>query len=125
MKTTNCVKCRKRIFQEAEKAYLSQGYEFFVDSARSMAIYAVCGVLTAMVQRGRTKKYIQQIYKDMCFVFDTPECFGKKITMEDIMAQLEKEYDIDWSKLKLHTETEKEFITSARKEKKHEKAANH
>lgn len=118
MKAIDCTQCRKRIYKEAETAYLSQGYEFFQDSAHTMAVYAVCGVLTAMIQRGRTKEYIQKLYKDMCFVFDTPTCFGKAITMTDVMDRLEKEYGIDWSQLKLHTETEKEFITSARKEKR-------
>lgn len=118
MNTINCTQCRKRIFKEAEEAYLSQGFGFFQDAAHTMAVYAVCGALSAMIQRGRTKEYIQKLYKDMCFVFDTPTCFGKQITMTDVMSRLEKDYGIDWSQLKLHTETEKEFITSARKEKR-------
>lgn len=47
METTDCTKCRKRIYKEAETAYLSQGYEFFQDAARTMAVFAVCGALTA------------------------------------------------------------------------------
>ena len=31
-----------------------------------MACFAVCGVLTAMIRRGRTKQYIKQLYDDMC-----------------------------------------------------------
>ena len=118
MKAIKCSECRKKIQKECEEAYLKQGYEFFSDSARTMAIYAICGALVAQVRRGRSKEYIQKLYEDMCFVFDTPTCFGKAITMTDVMDRLEKEYGIDWSQLKLHTETEKEFITSARKEKR-------
>lgn len=115
MKAIDCGKCRKKILQEARDEYLKHEYAVFHDSARSLAVFAVCGVLTAMARRGRTKEYIQRLYDDMCQLFDTPEMFGKRITMTDIMHSLTDEYGIDWSKLQVNIESETEWIHSARK----------
>ncbi len=113
-KITDCITCRKKIYKEAEEAYLKHEYAFFSDSARSFAVFAVCGVLTAMARRGRTKEYIRQIYDDMCLLFSTSEMFGKQITMTDIMHSLESDYGIDWDKLEVHIEDEKHWVTGAR-----------
>lgn len=115
MKAISCDKCRKSILAQARDEYLKHEYAFFRDSARSLAVFAVCGVLTTMARRGRTKEYIRQIYEDMCQVFDTPEMFGKRITMTDVMHSLEKDYGIDWSKLQVNIESEKEWCYGARK----------
>jgi hypothetical protein len=114
-KITDCIICRKAVYKEAETAYIKEQYRFFRDSAYSMAVFAVCGVLTAMVRRGRTKQYIQNLYKDMCLLFSTPEMFGKQISMTDIMHTLESEYGIDWKKLEVHIESEKHYLTGVRK----------
>lgn len=114
-RTTNCIECRKQVYKEAEEAYLKHEYEIFRDVSRSFASYAVCGVLTAMIRKGRTPQYIRQLYDDMCLLFSTPEMFGKEITMTDIMENLEKDYGIDWDKLEVHTETEQHWVTGARK----------
>lgn len=114
-KITDCTKCRKEILKQARDEYLLHEYDIFRDSARSLAVFAVCGVLTAMARRGRTKQYITQLYEDMCLLFATPDMFGKRITMTDIMHSLEKEYGIDWSKLQVNIESESEWIHGARK----------
>lgn len=114
-KITDCITCRKKIYKEAEEAYLKHEYAFFSDSARSFAVFAVCGVLTAMIRRGRTKQYIQELYRDMCLTFSTSEMFGKEITMTDIMETLSKDYGIDWERLEVHIEDEKHWVTGVRK----------
>ena len=114
-KITDCITCRKKIYKEAEEAYLKHEYAFFSDSARSFAVFAGCGVLTAMIRRGRTPQYIRQLYDDMCLLFSTPQMFGKEITMTDIMHSLESDYGIDWDKLEVHIEDEKHWVTGARK----------
>ena len=114
-RTTDCIECRKQVYKEAETAYIKEQYRFFRDSAYSMACFAVCGVLTAMIRRGRTKQYIKQLYDDMCIVFSTPEMFGKQISMTDIMHTLESEYGIDWHKLEVHHESEQRYLTGVRK----------
>jgi hypothetical protein len=80
-----------------------------------MACFAVGGMLTAMIRRGRTKRYIKQLYDDMCLVFSTPDYFGKQINMTDIMHTLESEYGIDWKKLEVHHESEQRYLTGVRK----------
>ena len=115
MKAINCNACRKKILAEARDEYLKHEYAFFSDSARSFAVFAACGVLTAMIRRGRTPQYIRQLYDDMCLTFSASDMFGKAITMTDIMENLEKDYGIDWSKLEVHTETEQHWVTGARK----------
>lgn len=114
-RTTNCIECRKQVYKEAEEAYLKHEYAFFSDSARSFAVFAVCGVLTAMIRRGRTPQYIRQLYDDMCLTFSASDMFGKAITMTDIMENLEKDYGIDWDKLEVHIEDEKHWVTGVRK----------
>lgn len=115
----DCTSCRKKIYSEAEMAYYRDEHRFFQDSARTLAIYAVCAVLTTMIRRGRTKKYIQQMYDDMCLIFSASDVFGKTITTTDIMDKLEKEYGIDWSKLTVNVQDEKQFLTSMRKKENH------
>lgn len=115
MKAINCNTCRKKILAEARDEYLKHEYAFFSDSARSFAVFAVCGVLTAMIRRGRTPQYIRQLYDDMCLTFSASDMFGKEITMTDIMESLTRDYGIDWSKLEVHIEDEKHWVTGARK----------
>lgn len=112
---TNCNECRKKIYKEAESEYLKHEYKFFADSALSFATFAVCGVLSAMVRRGRTKQYINQLYDDMCLLFSTPEIFGKQITMTDVMNTLSTEYGIDWKKLQVNLESESQWVRSVQK----------
>ena len=114
-RTTNCIECRKQVYKEAEAAYLKHEYAFFSDSARSFAVFAVCGVLTAMARRGRTPQYIRQLYDDMCLLFSTPDLFGRTISMTDIMKNLTETYGIDWDKLEVHTQTREAWIHEARK----------
>lgn len=111
---TNCTECRKRIYQEAETEYLKHEYKFFKDSAYSMAVYATVGVLAVMHRRGRSKQYIRQLFDDICFIYDYPEFRGKRLDMTEMMHLFETEYGIDFNKIKVHLESEKEFIKSVK-----------
>ncbi|MBQ8961635.1 MAG: hypothetical protein IJ071_10570 [Ruminococcus sp.] len=111
---TDCVTCRKRIHQEEQEAFLKHEYKLFSDMAYSMACFAVCGTLGAQIRRGRSKEYVKKLYDDICFFFSTPYIFGKEITMTDVMHQLTAEYDIDFDKLTVNLETEREFVRSAK-----------
>ena len=82
--------------------------------AESFAAYAVSSVLMTMVRRKRSKQYIQKMYEDMCFIFTTPEVMGKEVRMSEIMKMLETEYGIDWSKISVNCETEREFISTTK-----------
>lgn len=112
---TNCQECRERIYKEAEAAYLKHEYKFFSDNAYSFAAFTATVALSVLHKRGRSKKYIQQFFDDMCFIFDLPEVMGRKIRTSEMMKLLVKEYNIDFSKIKLHLETEEEFIKDIRR----------
>lgn len=110
MKAINCNACRKRIHEEEKKEFLKHEYAVLVDSAQTMASYAICGVLAAMIRQGRSAQYIKKIYDEMCIVFNTPEVFGKEITLPDVMSRMQAEYGIDWSKLNVNIESESQYI---------------
>ena len=113
---TNCDACRKKILQAAKDGYLKQQYAIYHDLAHTFACYCTAAVLIALIRRGRTKKYIQEIFEDMVAIFDTPSLFGKDITLTSVMHQLEKDYGIDFRRIKVHIETEKQFLTGMRKD---------
>lgn len=113
---TNCDSCRKKILQAAKDGYLKEQYAIYRALSRTFACYCTATVLMAFIRRGRTKKYIQEIFEDMVAIFDMPNLFGKDIILTDVMTQLEKEYGIDFKRIKVHIETEKQFITGMRKD---------
>lgn len=114
MKTINCTSCRKKIMQEAREEYLKGQYAIYRDLSHTFACFCTAAVLMAFIRRGRTKKYIQELYNDLVMIFDTPQVFGKDIKLTDVMKQLKKEYGIDWRRLNVHIETESQFIRGQR-----------
>ena len=112
---TNCNACRERIRQECEDAFLKREYKIFSEMSDSFATYAVTAILMTMVRRGRTKEYIQKLYDEMCFIFDTPAVMGKEVRMRDCMKLLHDDYGIDWDKIHVNMESEKEFISAVKK----------
>lgn len=94
----------------AKEEYLNHEYDIFEDVARSMAMYIMSGLLTAMIRRGRTAVYVKKLYEEMCSVFDTDVFFGKSVTMTDISKALTEDYNIDWEKLQPKLETREEFL---------------
>ena len=115
MKSMDCSTCRKRILESAQEAYLKQQYRVYTDAAYTFAVYATAAVLMAQIRRGRSKEYIKKLYDDIVLVYDTPQIFGKPISLTDIMHTLESEYGIDWKKLEVHHESEKRYLTGVRK----------
>jgi hypothetical protein len=67
-----------------------------------------------MIRKGRTPKYITELYDDMVNVFNTDSFFGKTVTMTDIMNALSKDYGIDWERIQPKLETREEFLYSMR-----------
>ncbi|MBR6624592.1 MAG: hypothetical protein IKK91_11975 [Ruminococcus sp.] len=112
---TDCAKCREQIYNEVQKAYLKQEYKFFEDAAYSMAIFSVIAALAVHHRRNRSKKYIQEFFNEMCFMFDYPAYKGKQLSMLDAKNLFESKYEIDFSKIKLHLESEAEFVKSAQR----------
>lgn len=115
MKARNCNDCRKKIHEEEKEAFLRAEYSMMRDMGKSFAVYAISAVLMTLVRRGRTKKYIQQMYDDMVFIFDTPNIMGKEVTTTTVMKTLEEEYGIDWSRVNPIIEDEKDFVKEAKR----------
>ena len=84
-------------------------YSIFSDVAYTMAVYSTVAALAVQVRRGRSKEYIQQLFKDMVDIYDMPAMFGKQISMDEVMKDLKVDYGIDFGKIKVHIETESEF----------------
>lgn len=80
-----------------------------------MACFAAVVALSVHYRRGRSKTYIRSFFDEMCFIFDMPEHLGKGITMTEMMNFFENEYGIDFNKIKLHLESEKEFMRGVNK----------
>lgn len=112
---TDCAKCRERIYKEAEEQYLKQEYKFFEDAAYSMAVFATIAALSVQLRRGRSRTYIRKFFQEMCLIFDAPPIMGKQITMTEMQKLFENEYGIDFKKIKLHIESEKEFVKGTQK----------
>lgn len=115
---TDCKKCRESIYKESEEQYLKNEYRFFSDAAYSMAIFSTIVALSVQHRRGRSAAYIRKFFDEMCFIFDYPEFFGKRLDMIEMKQFFEDKYEIDFNKIKLHLESEKEFVRGAKNESK-------
>ena len=114
MKTINCNACRKKITQETREEYLKGQYAIYHDLSQTFACFCTAAVLISFIRRGRTKKYIQEIYNELVMIYDTPQVFGKEIKLTDVIKKLEIEYGIDWKRMNVHIETESQFIRGQR-----------
>ena len=111
MKALNCTQCRNKIHKEEQEKYLKKEYAGIKDAVETIACLTTASVLGVQVQRGRTKEYIQELFKDICMMYETSELFGKPIMLTDVMKLLETEYGIDFKKIHVnYNETEKEYI---------------
>ena len=110
MRAINCAQCRKKIHDEEKTEFLKHEYAIFQDSAYSMAVFATVCALAVQMRRGRSRAYIRTFFDEMCWMFDMPPVFGKQMTMTEAMKILEKDYGIEFKKIKVHLESEKEFL---------------
>ncbi len=96
--------------EQAKYEFMKHVYAIFEDMANTFAVYATTAALLTQVKKGRSKKYIHEMYNDMVVIFNMPilsqQIFGKAITMKDIMERLEREYDIDFKRIHVHIESE-------------------
>ena len=111
MKTRNCTECRKRIHAEEQEEYLKKQYHGIKDAVDTIACLTTAAVLAVQVQRGRSKLYIQELFKDILMMYETPSVLGEPIELTAVMKQLEEEYGINFKRISVNfTETEKEYI---------------
>ena len=114
MHIKDCNSCRKEILKQAKDEFMKHEYAIFTDEAYTFACYATTAALAVQVRRGRSKEYIQKMFDDMVMIFDTETFFGKQITLTDIMKDLESDYGINFKRINVHLESEKEFIKGIR-----------
>lgn len=110
MKVRDCNACKKQVFKEAKEEFLKHEYSIMKDMSYTFACHATAACLMAMTQRGRSKEYIQKLFDDIVMVFDTSELFGKPIILTDVMKNLEKDYGIDFKRLHVTIESERDFV---------------
>lgn len=107
---TDCTKCRVAIYKKAQADYLKEQYKWHADNADSFAAFTTVCAIAVMERRGRSPEYIKKFFEDLCFMYDYPEFNGKRVDMVTLMKQFEEEHGLDFNKIHLHLESEKEFI---------------
>lgn len=113
MKTMTCEQCRKKIQKEEQDKFLKSQYEIVKNFISSICCYTTTAALMVMVKRGRSPEYIRKFFDDLVFIYSTPNLFNKKIDMVTEMKYLEKNYGIDFNRIEVHMEDEKEFCKGA------------
>ena len=111
---TNCADCRKKIFKIYKDEFLREQYKIFDDVADTFGKCCTAAVLMAMVRRGRSKQYIQKLFDELVLVYDSSNVFGKDIRSDDVIKQLEEEYELDFDRIHIHIESEKQFLREAK-----------
>lgn len=96
------MKSYRRIDEETQ-------YKLFCLIADDVARSIVGACLYAMHRRGRTKRYIQQLYEDIKLVLEYPKCFGVELTDTAVKEVLKNEYDIDLSEVITKKESFRDF----------------
>lgn len=115
MKVRSCDTCRKQIHEEEKRAFLEKEYTVVKDMIYTCACFTTAAALVVQMQRGRTKEYIQKMFSDMCMIYDTSEVMGKPIILTDVIDRLEKDYDIDFSRIHVNLESQRDFVKGAMK----------
>ena len=106
----DCTKCRKAIIAGVREEFLKDQYEVFSTISDTFGKCCTAVMLMAMIRKGRSKKYIQDLFNDIVMIYDSPGLFGKDIRSDDIIKRLEQEYELDFSRIHIHIETESQFM---------------
>lgn len=115
---TDCSKCRKLIHEREKTEFAKEMYRFFRDNIQMAECFTIAAVLWSMAKKGRSKKYIKETFDDLCMMFESDNLFGKEITTTQIMKNLEDEYGIDFHRVKVNVETEKQFMKEYKENEK-------
>lgn len=114
-----CVKqAYKEAYKEAEESFLKKQYALYKDMAYTFTVLATAADLATHLRRGRSPEYIKKLFDEMCFMYDYPELYGKPLHLTEVMKKLEDECGIDFKKIKVHLETEEQFVKSIKNRSK-------
>lgn len=96
------------ISKEAQKE-LSE-FRVFLKVKDGVAQQVAAAMLYAYHLQGYRKKRIQDMYERILSIINLPETTAGQIDGTGLIDFLEKEYEIDFSRIKLKTETENEYL---------------
>lgn len=91
--------------------------KIYHEQADNFAKSVIAAVLLTMHRRGRTKKYIQDLFDDILDVLNQPQVFGKSMTDIEVIKFITEEYGIDFERVHLRLETTAEIRIRERQEK--------
>lgn len=106
----DCTKCRKAIIAGVREEFLKDQYEVFSTISDTFGKCCTAVMLMAMVRRGRSKKYIQDLFEELVMIYDMPNVFDKDVRSDDVIKRLEAEYGLDFGRIHIHLESESQFL---------------
>ena len=109
MKARTLKDIERKVRKEADAQNAIFQYRVYDDIIDDTFKAAAAAMIAVFHRRGRSKKYIQEFYKDFLDVLNAPDIFGKPIRSIDIMEQYSKEYGIDFDKIKVRRESIEEY----------------
>lgn len=75
----------------------------------------IAAVLLVMHRRGRTAKYIQELFSDIVCVLDQPKIMGHQMTDIEVKKFITEQYGIDFGQVHMQVETDSEARRRERK----------
>ncbi len=75
----------------------------------------IAAVLLVMHRRGRTAKYIQELFSDILCVLDQPKIMGHQMTDIEVREFISEQYGIDFGRVHMQVETDAEARRRERK----------
>lgn len=75
----------------------------------------IAAVLLVMHRRGRTKKYIQELFSDILGVLEQPAVLGHQMTDIEVKKFITEQYGINFNEVHMQVETDSEARRRGRK----------
>ena len=94
--------------KEAQKEL--SDFRVFLKVKDGVAQQTVAAMLYAYHLRGFRKKRLHEMYERVLSIINMPPVVGNQISGNDLIDFLTKEYGIDFDRINLKTETEKEYL---------------
>ena len=94
--------------KEAQKEL--SDFRVFLKVKDGVAQQVVAAMLYAYHLKGYRKKRLQDMFEQMLSIINLPPTIAGPISGNSLIDFLEREYEIDFDRIKLQTETEKEYL---------------
>lgn len=110
MKVKTMTDVRKEVEKEVSRKYYHDQYNWLTSLIQTCTEHTTVCALAVMEMRGRSPEYIKKFFEDLCLIYDMPVINGKIIKAEEMKRDYEKKYDINFDSIKVHFESEEEFL---------------